>query len=79
MAAKLYPPQINGTLPAFWLNYDASNAVVLNTVITIPYTDSATVNSGNIYGFCLRLRTASSGTYLFPPINSHFYSIYFLN
>lgn len=75
MAAKLYPPQINGTLPAFWLNYDASNAVVLNTVITIPYTDSATVNSGNIYGFCLRLRTASSGTYLFPPINSTSYDL----
>ena len=75
MAAKLYPPQINSTLPAFWLNYDASNAVVLNTVITIPYTDSATVNSGNIYGFCLRLRTASSGTYLFPPINSTSYDL----
>ena len=67
MATKLYPPYINGTLPAFWLTYDASNTSIVNSLITIPFTDNVARGS-NVTGYSLRLRTASTGAYLFPPI-----------
>ena len=70
MGLKLYPPQIEGTLPAFWLTYDGSNTSIIGASITIPYMDSATVSSDTVSGFCLRLRTASTGSYLFEPIFS---------
>ena len=75
MAAKLYPPQIEGTLPAFCLQYDKSNSNILATTIKIPYSNNATVNEELISGFILRLRTASTGSYLFPPIISTTYNI----
>ena len=69
MASKLYPPYINGTLPAFWLNYDPSNTVVISASIAIPFSDNP-AKTGIISGYSLRLRTASSGSYLFAPIFS---------
>lgn len=75
MATKLYPPQIEGTLPAFYLQYDASGATIVASTLPVPYTNNATVNEELITGFVLRLRTASTGSYLFPPINSSTYNI----
>ena len=70
MANKLYPPQIAGALPAFYINYDGSNTVVSGASIRIPFTQSAAVSNSEIGCFVLRLRTASTGSYLFPPIYS---------
>ena len=67
MAGKLYPPYIDGTLPAFWLDYDASNSVITGASITIPFSENPAVGS-SISGYKLRLRTASTGSYLFEPI-----------
>ena len=67
MSVKLYPPYINGTLPAFWLNYDASKTQVIGASITIPFSDNPAA-SDSIKGYSLRLRTASTGSYLFEPI-----------
>ena len=67
MAGKLYPPYINGTLPAFWLNYDASQSVITGASITIPFSENPAVGSA-VSGYKLRLRTASTGSYLFEPI-----------
>ena len=73
MANKLYPPQIDGALPAFYLTYDASNTVVRGADITVPFTNSSAVADTEYNGFVLRLRTASSGSYLFSPIYSNSY------
>lgn len=67
MAGKLYPPYINGTLPAFWLNYDASNSIITGASITIPFSENPAVGNA-VKGYKLRLRTASTGSYLFEPI-----------
>lgn len=68
MANKLYPPQIEGALPAFCLKYDPSNTIVTGAAITIPFTQSSAVSNSEIACFVLRLRTASTGSYLFSPI-----------
>ena len=68
MANKLYPPQIEGALPAFYLDYDSSNTVVTGASIKIPFTQSSAVSNEEIGCFVLRFRTASTGSYLFSPI-----------
>ena len=70
MANKLYPPQIQGALPAFYLDYDSSNTIVTGATIKIPFTQNTAVSQAQIACFVLRLRTASTGSYLFPPIYS---------
>lgn len=75
MPTRLYPPQINGTLPAFFKSYDASTGVLKDTQITIPFTASALVSEADIVGFSLRLKTSSTNTYLFEPIESTNYDI----
>lgn len=70
MATKLYPPQIAGTLPAFYKTYDSTSNVLRETYIKIPFTESAVVGAGDFVGFMLRLKTASTGTYLFEPVES---------
>lgn len=75
MATKLYPPQIEGSLPAFYLNYDPTNSVVLGANITVPFTKNAAVGTNEIKAFVLRLRTASSNSYLFPPIYSENFNL----
>ncbi len=67
MAGKLYPPYINGTLPAFWLDYDASQSVITGASITIPFSENPAVGN-TVNGYKLRLRTASTGSYLFEPV-----------
>ena len=75
MANKLYPPYINGTLPAFYISYDSSNTVVKEAVINIPFAKNTAVGETEVKGFVLRLRTASTGSYLFEPIPSASYSL----
>ena len=75
MATKLYPPQIEGSLPAFYLNYDPTNSVILGANITIPFTMNSTVSITEVAAFVLRLRTTSSNTYLFAPIFSENFNL----
>ena len=39
MAAKLYPPYIEGTIPAFCMKYDGAHKQKVGADITIPFTD----------------------------------------
>lgn len=73
MPTRLYPPQIAGTLPAFYKSYDSTTGVLKESSITIPFTSSALVSSADFIGFYLRLKTSSTNTYLFPPIYSKNY------
>lgn len=67
--SKLYPPYINGTIPAFYKAYDAQNiAETEGTVITVPFTMNNSVGLSSIDGFVLRLKTVQSGVYLCAPI-----------
>ena len=75
MATKLYPPQIEGSLPAFYLNYDPTNSVVLGADITVPFIMNAAVGVTEVKSFVLRLKTASSNSYLFPPIYSENFNL----
>ena len=75
MASKLYPPKIEGALPAFWLDYDTSNTVITGANIRIPFEPSTAVNATQVFGMVLRLRTVSTGSYLFPPIFSTNYNL----
>ena len=53
--AKLYPPIIPGTLPAFYTDGTV-------TKITVPFSMNRAVSSGSIKGFALKLKTAYSNT-----------------
>lgn len=67
--SKLYPPYINGTIPAFYKAYDAQNiAETEGTVITVPFTMNNSVGLSSVDGFVLRIKTVQSGVYLCAPI-----------
>lgn len=69
--SKLYPPYINGTIPAFYKAYDAQNIAESDgTVIIVPFTMNNSVGISSISGFVLRIKTVQSGVYLCPPIYS---------
>ena len=72
---KLYPPYIEGALPAFYLKYDITDSIVIGAEISIPFSMNETVNSSQFKAFSLIIRTASSGTYLFSPIYSENYNL----
>lgn len=74
MTTKLYPPYIEGTLPAFYITKDTSNNV-LSASITIPFEMNASVNSVLISGFSLMLKTTSSGTYIFSSLRSNSFDL----
>ena len=75
MATKLYPPIIDGVLPAFCLTYDPSYTYLRATTLTVPFTMNGAVSEAQVAGFSLRLRTVSSGSYLFEPIFSDNYDL----
>lgn len=53
MEEKLYPPTINGSLPAFY-----------GTEISVPFSMNKTVSWNDISGFCLKIKTVYSNTLL---------------
>jgi hypothetical protein len=55
--AKLYPPIIEGSLPAFCSNNGTVN-------ITVPFSMNKAVSANSIEGFSLKIKTVSSNTYL---------------
>jgi hypothetical protein len=70
MSTKLYPPQIAGSLPAFCKTYDILKDLSLGAKITIPFIMNAGVGEAEVRGFALRLKTASSNTYICPVLYS---------
>ena len=63
MATKLYPPQLEGALPAFYKTYD-TNGKLKGLTLTIPFGINRTVSYSSISNIALRLRTTSTNTYL---------------
>ena len=62
--AKLYPPIIEGTLPAFYSNTieNIENGGMVE--ITIPFSMNKAVSISEVKGFSLKIKTVSSNTYL---------------
>ena len=56
--AKLFPPLIEGTIPAFY----SENGIVK---ITIPFSMNKAINKEQVSGFVLKAKTVQSSTYLF--------------
>lgn len=71
MGTKLYPPQLAGSLPAFCKTYDILQDLSTGARITIPFVMNAGVGEAEVKGFALRLKTASSNTYLCPVLYSN--------
>lgn len=62
--AKLFPPLIEGTIPAFYSN----DGIVK---ITIPFSMNRAVGKKQVSGFVLKAKTVQSSTYLFTIQNSN--------
>lgn len=62
--AKLYPPIIEGTLPAFYSDTieNIENGGMVE--ITIPFSMNKAVSISEVKGFSLKIKTVSSNTYL---------------
>ena len=57
MAMKLYPPVIEGALPAFYYDYDGGG------MFSIPFSMNRAVGASQVGGFSLKIKTIS-GTYI---------------
>lgn len=73
MAIKLYPPQLEGTLPAFYKTYGKLDNSVNNEIdysdcqgatIIIPFGMNRAVSTTEIKGIHCRIRTIATNTYL---------------
>lgn len=60
--AKLYPPIISGTLPAFYLEESNMDRTIK---ITVPFTMNSAVGASQIKGFALRMKTVQNSNYLY--------------
>ena len=63
MATKLYPPLIDGSLPAFYKRYDTAGKVD-KAEITVPFEINRTVSITDIYKIRMRIRTIATNTEL---------------
>ena len=50
---KLYPPNIEGTIPAFY-----------GTVLTVPFSMNKAVSKGDIAGMQIKIKAVQSGAYI---------------
>ena len=64
MATKLYPPQIDGILPAFYKTY-TEDGEVKNAAIAIPFGMNRAVTLEEVYKLSLRLKTVSTNTIIY--------------
>lgn len=62
MAIKLYPPQIEGILPAFYKNYEKETGELKNAAIAIPFGMNRAVTIEDVYSLSLRIKTVSTNT-----------------
>ena len=72
-ATRLYPPKLDGALPAFYKTYDEDNKTLLGVTLNIPFGRNRAVNLEAIDGLALRLRTTSTNTYLVADKITHLY------
>jgi len=61
MATKLYPPQLEGILPAFYKTYD-DDGEVKKASIDIPFGLNRAVTLDEISALELRIKTVSTNT-----------------
>ena len=61
--AKLFPPLIEGVIPAFYSDFDANGKGIVR--ITIPFSMNRAVSPIQIGGFALKIKTVQSSSYLF--------------
>ena len=67
--ARLYPPQLVGSLPAFYKSYNEDETKITCT-INIPFGINRGVSISDISGLALRLRTTSTNTYIVANYHS---------
>lgn len=56
--AKLYPPNIEGSIPAFY-----------GTVLTVPFSMNRSVGRQEVKGIALKVKTIQSNSFLFEDSN----------
>ena len=56
---KLYPPQLEGTLPAFYKTSEKS------TILSIPFSMNRAVSAAEVYGYSLRVKDVINSDELF--------------
>ena len=61
MSTKLYPPYIEGTIPAF-----------SGTVITVPFSMNKAVSKNQVAGFSLKIKTVQSNTFITTLVKTDF-------
>lgn len=59
MAMKLYPPNIEGTIPAFYLDEDKETAI-----LAVPFSMNKAVARDKVYGMQLKVKSIQSGAYI---------------
>lgn len=62
---KLYPPLLEGTLPAFYPDEIDGEQV---TKVTIPFSMNRAVGGAEVGGFALKLKTVQNSTYLYTSL-----------
>lgn len=67
--AKLFPPYIEGTIPAFYKNDDGT------ATITVPFTMNRGVSSSQVKGFAVKIKTVQSSTYLHTETKNISYNL----
>ena len=60
--AKLYPPIISGTLPAFYLEESGTDRFIK---ITVPFSMNRAVSPVQVKGFSLKIKSVQSSNYLY--------------
>lgn len=60
--AKLYPPIISGTLPAFYLEESGTDRFIK---ITVPFSMNRAVSPIQVKGFSLKIKSVQSSNYLY--------------
>ena len=55
---KLYPPYIEGTIPAFYEDDEGTATIV------VPFSMNRAVNSRDVYGFHMKVKTVQSNSYV---------------
>ena len=61
MAIKLYPPNIEGTIPAFY-----------GTTLVVPFTMNRSVAKKEVSGFVIKIKTVQSGKFILTKQTSNF-------
>ena len=62
--AKLYPPYIEGTIPAF-----------TGTVLTVPFSMNQAVNANEVYGMALKVKKVNSNEVIITKLTVN-YNVY---